>query len=212
MTLSRRTAALAFAALALLPGRDAAAAVIGAVWNSPTSGTLDGNTFTVAYTLGSPSLFSLDLSGSDYSAGPLSASQETVAYATGSTLTVTFANPVDNLYFYNAFFRGSSSGVNPPTYTFNQPFTILSGNAAAAVAGTTLTLPATGFHSGIIGFAGPVSSFMMTPNSTTSSQQAFTLGAVVVPVPEPSSLVPAAVAPGLGLGVATRLRRRGRSS
>ena len=139
-------------------------------------------------------ILTLDLSGSDYSAAPLSNEQEVIVYGVNSNWTATFSNPVTNLLLYPAFWRGEQAGVDPVTYTFDQPFTILSGLSEANVVGNTISVPATVFADGIIQFSNPVSSLSLATNATSSNQQAFTFGVV----PEPLTILGAGTAAGFG--------------
>jgi hypothetical protein len=87
------------------------------------------------------------------------------------------------------------------TYDFDAPFTILSGLTEATVeqGNTRLSLPATGFHDGILRFAGPLASLHVENNSGTSSQQAMTFA-----VPEPGGGLAALAAAAALLALARR--------
>lgn len=187
----------------------AMAAAIGVDWTTGTTGTL--NTTTVTLTnIGVSTIFQLDLSGPDFSAAPLSSSQEIIGYPANNSWTANFSSSVSNLLFYPFSFRGSGSGgPNPTTYTFNQSFTILSGLTGASVVGNTLILPQTVLFNGVIQFNSPVSSLSVTTSATSLSQQGFTFGVneTTPPptTPEPSTLL-GLIGVGL-LGVATRKLR-----
>lgn len=173
------------------------AATVGVNWVSPTMGELNG--VDVNFSAGS-SFFSTDLSGSDYAAAPLSSSQQIASYSANSDWTATFSSPVSDLLLYPVFWRGSSS--NPTTYTFDQPFTILSGLGAATVSGNTLSVPSN-FVSGVIQFNDPVSSLSVTTNSINVANQPLTFGVEMnntppQPVPEPMTIFGSATALGFG--------------
>lgn len=155
-------------------------------WTSGTSGTLDGVTVTMSNLLDGGSISSGDLSGADYAAAPLSAQSEVLEYSTGSDWTATFSQPVSRLALYASFWRGIFAEVSPVTYTFSQPFTIVSGLSQATVSGNTLTLPSSGFHDGIILFTGPLSRLSVTTNSQTYSSQALTFALL----PHPDTTAP----------------------
>ena len=126
----------------------------------------------------SPSFFIGDLSGPDFAAAPLSPNQVTVSYDTLSDWTTTFDPPVGNLLLYVVFWRGVAGGPDPVTYQFDQPFTVLSGLGGTSVSNgnTLLSVPGSIFASGIVQFAGPVSSLSVQTNSDSSSAQALTFG------------------------------------
>jgi hypothetical protein len=139
-----------------------------------------------------PSISSADLSGSDFSFAPGTASEETIVYDVLSDWSATFSPPVNDLLLYAVFWRGFFAGPDPVEYTFDHAFSIQSGLAGASVAGTTLSLPGSsnaGVRSGILQFAGPVSSLRMTTNATGNSQQALTFGVPMATVPEPATFV-----------------------
>jgi len=179
------------------------ATTIGTNWASPTMGELNG--VDVTFSDGNRIFFPTDLSGSDYAAAPFSSPQQTVAYGVNSDWTATFSSPVSDLLLYSSFWRGTFSGTDPDptTYTFNQPFTILSGFGAATVSGNTLSVPGSGFQDGIIQFTSPVSSLSVETNATGSREQGLTFGVEMddtppQPVPEPMTIFGSATALGFG--------------
>ena len=174
-------------------------------WTTPTSGSAGAIEITMADLGASASLQAGDLSGSDFAVAPLSASQELLEYETGADWTATLSEPVDGLLLYAKAWRGSDAGVDPVTYRFDSPFTILSGLGEATVSedGTLLTLPAAGLHDGIVFVPGPVASLSVEGDSPTDVAQGMTL-AVVGAVPEPGA-TGAALVSGLAL---LALRRR----
>jgi hypothetical protein len=160
-----------------------------AAWSSTTDATL--GSVTLNFTSTEPSdldLTSADLSTSDFSAAPGSSSQQVLDYAVNDPWSVTFSATMSEVLLDAKFWRGSVSGATGPTinYTFNQPFTILSGLSAATVSGDTLSLPSdSGFYDGIIEFSN-VQTLSVTDNSIPEdeSRQELTFSTV----PEPSTL------------------------
>ncbi len=176
--------------LSLLAGVPAAsAAVISVDWDSGTSGDLDGTAVTMS-SVASPAIFTADLTGADYSAAPLSATTESASYDALSDWTVTFSDPIADLLLYAVFWRGVAGGSSSPiTYTFDQSFTVLSGLGGAVVSSNMLSVPNTGFHNGILHFAGPVSSLSLRTNSDSFSNQAVTFAVEAdEAVPEPGAI------------------------
>src|SRR3954452_6772573 len=147
-----------------------------------------------------------------------------IANSTASVKTLTFSQPVDNLFFAVVSLNGNG-------YRFSQNFDIVStgcgywgcGGLEKVVTGGTYDLNSTGGEPhGVIRFVGAVSSITWT-SLTNEFWNGFTVGTYGIaqgqpgpgpepapsPVPEPSSLAMAGVAL-LGTGV-YRLRRRARS-
>ncbi|HEY1628677.1 MAG TPA: hypothetical protein VGF52_02395 [Tepidisphaeraceae bacterium] len=154
---------------------------------------------------GSLALDSADLSTSDFSAAPGSATQQILDYAVSDDWSASFSDTVPQLLLDVKFWRGTQAGAPPPTinYTFNQPFTILSGLAGSTSSGNTLSLPddnTSGFFDGILEFTN-VSTLSITDNSdpADTSSQSLTLSLL----PEPAALSMIVVIGGL------MLRRRG---
>ncbi len=162
-------------------------------WTTPTEGTADGVDVSVA-NLGMPSLSTLEMRGSDFAAAELCSNAGSLEYETGSDWTVTLSQPVAALLVYARFWRGPAADIDPVTYQFDAPFTILSGLAAASVANgdTLLSAPGPGFHDGILRFEGPISSLSVGTNSMTTSEQAMTFA--VVPEPAAAAGAPCALA------------------
>jgi len=83
---------------------------------------------------------------------------------------------------YIVFWRGFLAGVNPATYTFDQPFTVLSGLGNATVSGgnTVLSIPTQEgvLGSGILQFTGPVTSLSVVTNATSSINNHLTFGLI----------------------------------
>ncbi|WP_394796228.1 PEP-CTERM sorting domain-containing protein [Armatimonas sp.] len=196
--------ALALLTLAALP--QATQAQTFANWTSSTLGNLGGVNFGVSG-FNNPTLVAYDLSGASYSAAPGSASQQSLDYSTSSSWTVTFASPISNLNLYSAFWRGTlSGGPNPTTYTFNQPISVASGMAGATVVGNLLTVPDSGFASGILNFASPVTTLSVTTSGTFGQVQALNFStSVSSSAPEPGTL--ALLALGMVGGIVARRRK-----
>ncbi len=180
------------------------AAAVAADWTSATGGILDSYGFT--FTAGNPYLTTADLSGANYTAFPLSATQEVVGYDGNSDWTVDFSDPVSGVLLYLVWWRGVD-GRGPATYsyTFSAPFTIVSGGAGVTQVGNTLQIPNSIWGNGILRFSGPLASLSVDSNYPDSSRQVLTLAADVA-VPEPSTLAIAGLA-GLMIGLAA-IRRR----
>ncbi len=137
--------------------------IVGATWNSTTSGELNGVPFSIVHTISTNlSTVNSNLSGSNYSAAPLSNSQSSITYREGNNMTITFSSPIDNLRLYIVFWRA-----NGGSYTFNATPTILSGTGMA-ISGNTLTNTQT-FSNGILEFSGSLSSLTISHDSSTSS-------------------------------------------
>ena len=182
-SLLRVLATLSVAFLAQMPGQ-AQAGAIGVDWdlgvNGTKTGDLDGISVSISPVF-DPTAMN-DFSGADFSGAPLSASQERVGYAAATEWTATFGSGVSDLLLYAIFWRGASAGgPDPVSYTFDQPFTILSGFANATIDGNTLKIPITGFQSGILKFAGPITSLSVTTSATsTGAGQGMTFGVAAI--------------------------------
>ncbi len=175
-----------------------------ASWSSTTAATLGSNSLTFNSTEPTGlSLFSADLSGGNFSAAPGSSSQQALNYDENDPWSVTFNTTQPELMLDVVEWRGNGSG-GTSTYTFNQPFTILSGLSAATVSGNTLTVPNSfiNFYSGILEFSN-VSTLSVTANTTSVSGIGLTFS-TTTPVPEPATFALA----GLGAAAMLFLRRR----
>jgi hypothetical protein len=179
-----------------------------AVWTTPTTGTAAGVDLTLA-NIASPALVRGPLQGPDFAAAPLCSLAMRVSYDTGSDWTVNLSEPAGTLLLYAEFWRGSAGGVDPVTYQFDAPFTIVSGLTEATVANgnTVLSLPESGFHDGILQFTGPISSLSVDTNSIATTDQLMTFA--LVPEPGTATGTLAALA---ALFVLRRLGARGRAS
>jgi len=180
-------------------------------WDSTTTGTAGDVAVTIEGLL-SPDLSPGDyeFQGADFAAGPLCSTTLQLEYIVASDWTATFEQPVGALLVYAKFWRGVGSGVDPVTYRFDAPFTILSGfaNASVGEGDTLLSLPGSGFHDGILRFDGPISRLAVDSNAVTPASQVMTLA---VEVPEPGAAATAFAALATLFGVSRR-RARGRSS
>jgi hypothetical protein len=105
-------------------------------WTSGTGGTADGVVVTTSG-LFDPVVATSDLSGSPFEGARLSASAEVLGYGSGSDWTVTLSEPVDALLVYANGWRGTDAGVDPATYHFDAPFTVLSGLLNADFTGSS---------------------------------------------------------------------------
>ncbi len=145
-------------------------AQIGAVWNSPTSGTLDGVSFTISgVTAGS--INTINLTGTAYSTGPLSTVQEYLAYGENSEWSITFASPIPNLRLYLIFWRPGQdyifSGSSTPTILSARLFS-LNGNA--------LTVQSSSLGEGIIEFPGNTTTLSLSHVFSDTSFMGLTFG------------------------------------
>lgn len=156
-----------------------AGVAIPVVWdeNAVTEGTLVNSTVNM-FNVSDAGLVTLDLSGPDFAAAPLSANQIVFDYDTLSDWTATFDPPVANLLLYVKFWRGVAGGPDPVTYQFDQPFTVLSGLGGTTVSNgnTVLSVPSGIFSDGILQFTGPVSSLSVQTNSDSGNRQELTFG------------------------------------
>ncbi len=165
--------------LFLAPVFSASAQTVPAFWTTINPGALsaEGTLGPVAITgtqLGGLGTFAGDLTGLDYSAAPLSATQGCLQHTRGSDFRFTLSRPITGLMLYVVFWRIDS-------YAFDQPFTILSGLASGvSVAGNTLTTT-NGFSHGIIRFDAPVSILNCVSATADAGGQSTTL--TVIPQP-----------------------------
>lgn len=156
--------------LALLLTLPLLASPIAIEWSSSTAGLLDGVAVSLTgietLDLG---VLSSDLSGANFAAAPLATNQSTVPVGASNNWNASFASPVSDLLLYaaswrGAFFFGRDDSVS---YTFNVPFTVLSGFNGATVVGNTLTLTSSRadsrfFFSGLLRFDGPISTLSVS--------------------------------------------------
>jgi hypothetical protein len=182
-------------------------------WADGTSGTLNGVGVTIMFSVGTVTLGNSDLSGPNFSAFPLSSSQERLQYFSRADWTVTFAQPVSGLLLYESGWRGTQGCTGTTcSYNFTDPFSVVSGNSSAVtVSGNSLLIGTTVFANGILEFSGPLTTLSMSHTDfplTNDSVQLLTL-ALDAPdgVPEPSSLRLAELG-GISLAVMGFLRRR----
>ncbi len=163
-----------------------ALAAVGVNWQSHTTSTAHGNLNGIAVDVSNLAVWphpvefvEWDLSGPDYDPYQLSTDQACVDYSFDQNWTATFSPAATNVMLYCKYWRGPNNGMDPPIfeYTFDQPFTILSGLSNCSVSGNTLRVPSTIFQDGIILFSGPVSAVSVIANNANSrSRQLFTFG------------------------------------
>ncbi len=138
----------------------------GAIWTSATTGTLNGTGFTIGgYTMTStpPSLLNQNYSSADYSSNPLSATQQTSYFMSGSSWTVTFNAPISNLKLY-IYWRGGGIG-GSSFYQFDQAFSIASGSTGMTNSGNNLNI--SGWGKGILEFSGPITTLTLSADGTS---------------------------------------------
>ncbi len=166
-------------------------------WHTTASGSL--GSVDVSFT-GLSSTFlaihsGVSLDSTDYSAAPLS-NVEVLEYGYNNEWSATFSQPVTGLLLYGRAWRGAWSAGDdlPVEYTFDRPFSILSGFSNATVSGTTLILDddVVLSHDGILQFPDTFNALSVSVvNAFNESGQDMTFA---IPVPEPSSLVLASLA------------------
>lgn len=187
---------------------EAAVAVTPADWSSVSSATLDGSMITMSgVSFGSIVVDQYPFGTAEFAGLPLPPNSEMLEYSSGDSWTATFSPPIDGVYLYLDLWRGEQTeGPDPPaTYTFDRPFTVVTGLSGATVGTDFVTLPETGgisgFHSGAIFFSGSISSLsVVRTGQTVNGLQVLTFA-----VPEPAGMV----LMGAGLVVSAGLRRRG---
>jgi hypothetical protein len=204
----KTTLVLTVVSLALLPSA-AFGGVVAVNWTDAVSGTLNG--VTVSFAAGNQIDIPQDLSGSDYSAFPLSPTQQVVSYHSVSNWTVTFGQAVTDLLLYDTFWRGVECGTANCSYTFSQPFSVASGDGPpSSMLDQTLTIPSSMWGNGILRFSGPITTLSVSTNlpPTNGSLQDLTFAVVTGDtVPEPWSLQLAGLG-GIGIAVMAFLRRK----
>ncbi len=172
-TNSTQLATTAFVQNALL-NSSVSSVLNGAIWTSASTGTLNGVSFTI-FQARSSNATNWDLSNSDFSAAPLSATQAMGGISHGDDWVVTFASPITNLKLYLKYWRTAN-------YVFDKPLTILSGTGFTSPNSTTIAV--SGWGNGIIQFAGPVTTLSVNSSASLindASGQIVTFG--VIPQP-----------------------------
>jgi hypothetical protein len=162
-----------------------AAAQVGAVWTSPAGGTIGPSNVTLSGFAPGVSVLPYDLSiATFYSGAPLSSSEPCIDHHCNDDWTAQFSPAVSGLLWYGKWTRGANANTTggPAEYTFDRPFTILSGFGSATVTGNTLSVPSSSFHHGILLFSGSVTSLTCLTNNTEGHYQAMTLGQLDVSV------------------------------
>lgn len=167
------------------------AAPIAATWSSATAGTLNGVSVTVT---GGGGTNSCDFSSADYSAAVLSASEACLDRDATTPISFTFSSPVSNLSVYLYYWLGSggSTCTGTGTYTFSATPTVASGLAGSSLSGNDLSLFGN-FQSGIVTFAGPLSSLTVSAGCTAVTSNTN----VTLSVPAAIVLPPVSAAIGL---------------
>ena len=125
---------------------------VGAIWSTPTSGTIDGVPFTITDVVGSVGISTYDFSTPDFSAGPLSANQQCLTYEGYNTVTISLDSPIE-LYIYPKYWRTD-------TYLFSDSVTLLSGSNLTLT--DNYTADAVSYADGIFKVSSPVSTFTIT--------------------------------------------------
>lgn len=122
---------------------------------------------------------SANLSGTDFSYQALTNSQATLKTNSDQDTTLTFASPVSNLLLYAQYWRGAGSSCGGSgVYTFvDSTPTIKSGftGVGTGISGNTLTVTTANFAygSGILSFAGPLTTLTINPDCTAGSGNGF---------------------------------------
>lgn len=140
-------------------------AQIAATYNSNTSGTLSGVPFAVT-NINAIGNYTANMSWSAYAAAPLPNSP-TLQYLSTDNITVTFNTAIPNLRLYFVYWRAGE-------YSFDQPFTILSGNDIQNTSGNTIVVSSAG--SGIIEFTNPITTLNVSVISAATGYMGTTFG------------------------------------
>jgi hypothetical protein len=183
--------------------------LVGAVWTSATTGTLNGVGFTISLTspvpsIGAPevwitSLSTANYSTSYYSSAQLSSSQSAVIVPSGSSWQVVFDAPISNLKLYT-YWRAVGIG-GSDTYQFDQPFSILSGSSGLTKTGNILNI--SGWGQGILEFSSPITTLTLTADGIhCCSGHSLTFGVLPLPAAGYGEVIrstsPTLVTPNLG--------------
>jgi hypothetical protein len=173
-TNTTQLASTAFVQNAIL-NSSASSSLTGAIWTSASTGTLNGVAFTISQAR-STSPSNWDLSNSDFSSAPLSATQSMGGISHGDDWVVTFASPITNLKLYLKYWRTAS-------YVFDQPLTVLSGTGFTSPNSNTISV--SGWGNGIIQFAGPITTLSVNSSASLindASGQIVTFGVLPQPL------------------------------
>jgi hypothetical protein len=153
-----------------------------ATFNTPlgatSTGILGGVPFTIT-SLTSPSLPTANLSGSNYSADPGSASQQVLQHGSANDWTITFNSAIPALEVYAVSWR-------PASYSYSLTPTIASGLANGSIAGNTLTVDTSGFGNGIITFNN-VTTLSLNTSFTGGGLQQLQFAVPGSNIPEPAT-------------------------
>ncbi len=159
----------------------------------------------------SPSIQSRNYTSSSYLAAPLSNVDTIFNYSSLNDWTITFDRPVSNLLLYSYSWRGNINrfGTEPPTsYTFNLPFTILSGFNSATISDNTLFVPDVGvLDDGILFFPGLITSLSVISENPDNLPGGQAVAFAITAVPEPRTIVGAGTAIAFGTGFKRKLAK-----
>jgi len=186
-----RRAGAPFAALCSLLLAVAAAGPARALeavdWTSGTAGSAAGIDVTMTG-LNAPTLLNQNLTGLEFSAWPLGATQECVDYGVLSDWSLALSEPVAAIYLYARYWRGPNAGSSPVQYVFDAPFSVLSGiTEGSQTDEVTLSLPPPNYDHGVLVFRGPIDALAVATDATLTNRTDVTFG--LVPMPDPATVV-----------------------
>ena len=179
---SGNTLRLLASLLASLALGTAANAQIGAVYATPQTGVIGDHAIALSG-MSPPFVRTCTFSNSDFQGAPIGV-QDCLIYSAHDNWEAAFTPAIRGLLWYGQLTRGLSGSIGgvPTDYTFSHPFTILSGYSGATVVGNTLSLPTGSFHSGVLHFAGEISTLTCTTTCTEPNRQNCTFGQLKMPL------------------------------